>query len=224
MNKKFGIIITTFNRFEYAYKMLESFKKSNFLPNTIIKIFDDHSEDKNLLEYINNYEINDDNVKLYKYRNNYNLGSKLNYHNSILNFENEDIDYLINLDSDCILNKNWLLKLNELIYYFSEDLICSSFCCKYHHGNPDNKLLEIAEGYYERDTLNGLGVAFPKKIISEFKTIPQQHFDGFLCKELKQKHGLRCICTRDSYIQHIGKYGVHSNPDTCDISTNFIGE
>jgi len=222
-NNKFGIILTTFNRYEYLEKTLETLSKTNFLPNTIIKIFDDCSTENKVIELLNNFNLIDNNVKLIKIFNKNNLGSKENYKRSIISFENDDIDYIVNLDSDCLLNKDWLIKLNQLINNFEHNIICSSFSCLYHHGNPFNYVKEIDDCYYERDTLNGLGVCFPKILIKEFKLETHKHFDEYLCKELKNKYNMRCICTKTSYIQHIGVYGVHSNPNTCDISTNFIG-
>ena len=123
-----------------------------------------------------------------------------------------------------LINNDCMIELNKLINTFDENIICSSFCCKFHHGNPHNYIRLIEENYYERDTLNGLGVCFPKKLINDFNIETNKHFDEFLCKELKNKYNMRCICTSTSYIQHIGLYGVHSNPSTCDISDNFLGE
>lgn len=223
-NYKFGILINTFNRFEYAEKMLKSFSNTIFIPNTIVHVTDDCSTEEDLISFLEKYNINNKLITLNKFKNSVNIGSKNNYKNSILSFEDKDVDFIINLDSDCILNKNWLVKINELINNFNENIICSSFCCKYHNGNPSNYLKNISEDYYERETLNGLGVCFPKKLIDDFKIYTNKHFDEYLCKELKNKHNMTCICTSMSYIQHIGVYGVHSNPYTCDISDNFLGE
>jgi len=221
---KFGVNLTTFNRFEYLKKTLDSLSKTIFLPNTVLLITDDCSTDINVINLLNDFIINNENVKLIKYFNKSNLGSKNNYIKSILYFEQFDIEFLVNLDSDCILNNKWLIELNKLINTFDENIICSSFCCKFHHGNPHNYIRLIEENYYERDTLNGLGVCFSKKLINDFNIETNKHFDEFLCKELKNKYKMRCICTSTSYIQHIGLYGVHSNPSTCDISDNFLGE
>jgi len=220
---KFGIVLTTFDRFEYAQQMFMTLKTSSFLPNTILYISDDCSIDSNLINMIDDFSVDDNNLKIIKNFNKTNLGSKQNYQKSILFFEDKDVDFIINLDSDCLLNSKWLIKINELINDFDENIICSSFCCKYHHGNPYNYLKTIKENYYERDTLNGLGVCFPKSLLNDFKIETHKHFDEYLCKELKNKYNMTCICTKDSYIQHIGIYGVHSSPNTCDISNNFIG-
>jgi hypothetical protein len=134
----------------------------------------------NCIIRLNNFNLIDNNVKLIKIFNKNNLGSKENYKRSIISFENDDIDYIINLDSDCLLNKDWLIKLNQLINNFEHNIICSSFSCLYHHGNPFNYVKEIDDCYYERDTLNGLGVCFPKILIKEFKLETHKHFDEYL--------------------------------------------
>jgi len=222
---KFGINITTYNRYEYLFKTLESLKNTIFIPDTVMIITDDCSQDSRVLDYLNNYNIINNNVVIKKIFNEHNLGSKNNYHKSLLTFVNENIDFIINIDSDCILNKEWLIKINELINDFNdENIICSSFCCKYHFGNPSNKLQIVNEKYYERDTLNGLGICFPKKILYEFYSSSSMHFDGYLCHDLKKKHNMKCYCTKDSYMQHIGEFGEHSRPSAYDSSDNFIGE
>ena len=224
MEYKFGINITTFNRFEYLFKTLESLKKTIFIPNSIIKITDDNSTDINVINYLNNYSIENQNIELNFNENN--IGSFKNYQKTILTFADKNIDFLISLDSDCIMNPNWLLEINKLINIFGENIICSSFCCKYHHGNPGNPLIEVNENYYERTTLNGLGICFPKYLIEDFKENMPAHFDSTLCGKIKQKHNMKCICTKVSFMQHIGLNGEHSSEssDSCDISDNFIGE
>jgi GT2 family glycosyltransferase len=221
---KFGINVTTYNRYKYLLSTLESLKKTIFLPDTVLIITDDNSQEQDTINYLKNYNIENENIKIRKIFNESNLGSKDNYHKSLLSFIDEDVDFIVNIDSDCLLNKQWLLKINELINEFDDNIICSSFCCKYHFGNPNNKLEIIKEKYYERDTLNGMGICFPKKILHEFYNHSPLHFDGYLCHDLKNRYKMRCICTSISYMQHIGAYGVHSNPHAYDCSDNFIGE
>lgn len=221
---KFGINITTYNRFDYARTMLESLKKTVFLNKTVIRITDDASTETSLINYLSSYIIEDPNVTLKKLFNTNNLGSKRNYQHSLLGFEEEDVDFIVNLDSDCILNKDWLLKNKEVIEKFGKNILSSSFCCRYHHGNPSNKMVPLEDNFYERDTLNGLGICFSKEILSEFKKESHMHFDSYLNLELKPKHNLRCICTKDSYIQHIGIRGENSHPGSVDLSDNFVGE
>lgn len=220
----YGINITSYNRFSYLKTTLESFKKTIFLPNTVVIITDDASTDPDVITYLQKYTIENSNVTLKKNFNKVNLGSKENYHKSLLTFLSEEIDFIINLDSDTLFNKEWMVKNDEIIKKFGTDIISSSFCCKYHHGNPNNKLELLEENFFERDTLNGLGVCFPIYILQDFLKPTSKHFDEYLCKELKQKYNMRCICTKDSYMQHIGLFGVHSGPSTCDVSDNFLGE
>lgn len=227
---KFGINITTFNRPEYLKLFFESFVATKIFDNTIINVTDDFSTDletKDLLKkYIDYLSLNN---TVNFYQNGVNLGSKLNYEKSLLSFESTDIDFVINLDSDCILHKNWLVEIKEIIDVFGENILCSSFFCEHHLGNPNNRLEFIQKDknnrkYVIRDTLNGLGLCFPKKILSDFNVKTDKHFDTYVNTDLKNKYNLICVCTSVSYIQHIGKNGVNSTPDFYDFSKNFIEE
>lgn len=221
---KFGIIITTFNRFEYVKRMLESFKRTIFPEGTVVYINDDGSTDTELKKYIFGYHIENNNVILKKHLNQQNIGSKRNYVESVLRLEKEEIDFVINLDSDCVLNPKWLLKIKQIINNFGDNIICSSFFCRHHIGNPSNRLIPLKDEYYERDTLNGLGICFPSRYIEDFKIESDLHFDSFLAQVIKPKYNLKCICTNVSYIQHIGIKGVNSNPHSFDAAELFIGE
>jgi glycosyltransferase involved in cell wall biosynthesis len=225
----FGINITTFNRPEYVKTFFDSLKNTHILEGTIINITDDASTDSKTQELIKSFIESNEKIKVNFFKNEINLGSKINYEKSLCTFINENVDFIINLDSDCVFHNDWMLEIKKIISLFGENLLCSSFFCEMHLGNPKNGLHIIkneisGDVYVERDTLNGLGICFPKKILNEFlnKQITK-HFDSYLTDDLKKKYGLRCICTSVSYIQHIGEYGVNSRPNFYDKSNKFIG-
>ena len=225
----FGINITTFNRYEYVKTFFDSLKNTFILDNTIINITDDASTDNRVIDLIKNFINKNENDKVNFFQNETNIGSKINYEKSLCTFINEKVDFIINLDSDCIFHKNWMLEIKKIIDLFGENVLCSSFFCENHLGNPNNKLHFIKneidnQTYVERDTLNGLGICFPKKILNEFlNNNITKHFDNYLNDDLKKKYNLRCICTSVSYIQHIGEHGVNSRPNFYDKSNNFMG-
>ena len=240
MNYKYGINITTYNRPEYLEKMFFYFKKTNFLDNTIIKITDDFSDDKRTTDLVNDFELDNKNYKVKKYFNPFNFGAKLNYLRSVQRFWDEDVDYVVNLDSDAIVNKNWLIEINKMNNIFGPNVLSSVFYCDNSFGDvtigknthePVNKdffkKIENTNEYYKTKTLNGICLSFPKFIIKDlFDETHARHFDGLVSHDLKIKYNLQSICTSKSYVEHIGEYGVNSNinfPTTVDKATNFVG-
>lgn len=223
---KFGLNITTYDRVDYCKTFFESIKNTIFPPHTVIHITDDCSKNTEVHDIIQKFisDCNETTIKFYI--NDANLGSKENYKKSLLSFLDVDVDFIVNVDSDCLVNERWLLELNDIITHFGKEIICSSFYCENHLGNPNNKITIIDvenKKYIERDTLNGLGICFHKDLLYDFLSYnSEKHFDSFINYDLKKKYNLKCICTSISYMQHIGEYGVHSRPEFYDKSNSFI--
>ena len=135
---KYGISITTYNRPEYLSQFLETFRDTNFLEETVVRILDDDSSNKETLEMLNNFKIDNPNVELHIEHNLYNMGPVYNYTKNIIKFENDDVDYIINLDSDSIHNPEWLNKINEINNHFGPKVLSSVFWCD--HGYPYEKI------------------------------------------------------------------------------------
>jgi glycosyltransferase involved in cell wall biosynthesis len=224
---KFGINITTFNRPEYAEIFFKSLSNSELIDDTIINITDDCSSDENTINLISKFKETNEKKIINIFKNDVNIGADANYKKSLSTFIDLDVDFIVNLDSDCILNKNWMIELQDLIYEFGENNLYSVFFCEKNIGNLSNTYTEVIgqknqKTYYRRDSLNGLGLCFPKKILPDI--VNNQTgiwFDSYVNLKLRFTYDLTPICTSVSYIQHIGEIGVNSAPNNYDHSQSF---
>lgn len=216
---KYGICITTYNRPNYLSSFINTLKDTEFLNNTVIRILDDNSNNSKTLHLINNLPSFSDKVTLHFERNEKNLGPAFNYTENIKKFIDDDVDYIINLDADCILNKKWLKKINFINNCFGPNVISSVFWCD--HGYPTEEVIINDETFLKTRSLNGICLCFPKYFIDDFmnkKT--SRSFDGFVSYDLKHKYNLDTITTEISYLEHIGIKGVNYPPD---VAKQFIG-
>ena len=214
---KYGICITTYNRPEYLERFFATLKNTEFLDNTIVRILDDCSDERST-KIIEEFMIDSDKVKLFKETNIYNLGPGYNYTKNILNFKEDDVDYIINLDSDSVHNPKWLKKINLINNLFGPKVLSSVFWCD--HGYPYEKI-ELEETFLKTRSLNGLCLCFPKFFMQDFiDKKGSRSFDGFTSYDLKKKYDLETVVTELSYVEHIGLHGVNYPPD---IAKKFVG-
>lgn len=219
--KKYGILITTFNRYDYYKTTADSLKRCDLLPGTKIFINDDCSSDPRIKEVsldLQNY-FKDYDVRLFT--NEQNLGAQRNYRQSMLKFENEDVDYVINIDADCIFNKFWMKYLDQVISLFDYDVCANAFM-----GNLFHTVIFQNENYIETKTSNGLGVTLPRSMMGVFKDMPDTNaspFDGFVYAECR-KRNIKAVSPTNSYIEHIGYDGVNSMPNHLEKAVRFVYE
>lgn len=216
-----GIGITTFNREDVWERSVKSLSKSRFLDNTKIHLIDDNSHTDTNIElakkYLGDYELT-------TFKNPITIGSEENYRQLINSFKDTDVDVIVNLDSDGIYSPMWHEKLDSLMSQYEYNVIASVFFVRVHADQSHDPCIDLGD-HYERIGLNGLGLAFPSYLISEFSN-PQypRHMDTYITFELGPKYGLKRVCTKESYIDHIGFHGVHSRPNYLDVATDFVGE
>lgn len=217
-----GIAITTYNREDIWERSVKSLAKTEFLPHTKIRIFDDASNSSKNINLAEKYLSGQDLVIL---RNTNTVGSKENYRRVISSFSGSTaVDVIINLDSDAIYSPLWQKELDKLMKIFNYSVLANVFFVRHHIGNPSNKLVDYGD-YYERDSLNGLGLSFPGYIAQDFQIMNYPgHMDSYISFSLSKKYNLRSVCTKKSYIEHIGDYGVHSRSGYTDKATDFVGE
>ena len=216
---KYGISITTYNRPEYLSQFLETFRNTNFLEGTVVRILDDDSSNKETLEMLNNFKIDNPNVELHIEHNLYNIGPIYNYTKNIIKFENDDVDYIINLDSDSVHNPEWLNKINEINNHFGPKVLSSVFWCN--HGYPRTEVKIEEEKYLYTRSLNGICLCFPKFFVKEFVNKKNDRsFDGFTSYDLRHKYKLNTVTTKQSYVEHIGLHGINWPPD---VAHSFVG-
>lgn len=218
-NYKYGICMTTYNRPEYLSRSLETLKETQFLDGTIIRILDDDSSNKETKRLLQDFKIDNPFVKVFIETNIYNIGPIHNYTKNIIKFLNDDVDYVVNLDSDSIHNPKWLKKINLLNNYFGPEVLSSVFWCD--HGHPKQEFLINEEKFYKTRSLNGICLCFPKYFVKHFVDKKNNRsFDGFTSTDLRKKYNLDTVVTELSYVEHIGLHGVNYPPD---VAKKFVG-
>jgi len=257
---RYGIAITTHNRYEYLDRFLESFSLSHILDETEIIISDDCSSDDRVLPRIQDFYNKRSDLSISCYKNEINIGSKSHYVVVMSQLTAMGCDYLINIDSDCLLNPFWMIELDKLLSHFDYQALGSVFHTDTSKTtDPTNWEKDYNDKYIEKKNLNGLGLCFPAWYVKNWESewlseqkrreeaakakasilVPHQqqvlfhdgryestllHFDAYINKK-KEEYGMRSFCTRISYIDHIGEFGVNSRPGQMfDRAIDFIGE
>jgi len=214
-----NIGMTTYNRYSYLLRSIKSLFSTTFNDPTNLFIFDDASEDariKKLLESLGHKE----NLNVNIIYNKKNIGCDPNMLLSIKEaFKNTDDDYVITTDSDAIYNPEWYNNLKKRTLETQGKISgVSTF------NTPSHPTIgDYNEHLVEKESLGGFALAIKREV---FEQIPsnQRSWD-WLFTELSRDQGYKMLCTKDSYAEHIGKYGVHSvQGDEGDEAQNFLGE
>lgn len=220
----------TFNRLEYLTLCLESLKNT-IKPNNIFVNFHiiDDASNEDTKKFINNYDIT--------------CFDKFNKHLLEIKSEGvcelnllkcwdinhkENYDYYCVLDSDTLVNKNWLIKLCDLHNNYSHSynhLIVSAFDTKNH---PTHKKLINC---VEKKSIGGVNMFFNKKTYEEIVrpclNVSSVSWDWQVVNKIQNTKGCLFLVTTPSYIDHIGKISTarDSNIYTFfDQAKNFIGQ
>ncbi len=214
-----NVAMTCYNRYSYLLRSIKSLFNTNFNEPTNLFIFDDASEDvriKKLLESLGRKENLNVNITY----NKKNIGCDPNMLLSIkVAFDNTDDDYVITTDSDAIYNPEWYNNLKDRTLEIKENIAgVSTFNTPSH---PTIK--EYNEHLVEKESLGGFALAINRDLFKQISS-NQPSWDWTFTKIAKEQN-LKMLCTKDSYADHIGKYGVHSiQGDEGDEAQNFLGE
>lgn len=214
-----NIGMTCYNRYSYLLRSIKSLFNTNFDEPTDLFIFDDASEDvriKKLLESLGHKENLNVNINY----NKKNIGCDPNMLLSIKTaFDNTDDDYVITTDSDAIYNPEWYNNLKKRTLEIKEKVAgVSTFNTPSH---PE--IGKYNEYLVEKESLGGFALAINRDLFEQI-SLNQPSWDWTFTK-IAQQQKLKMLCTKDSYAEHIGKYGVHSmQGDEGDEAQNFLGE
>ena len=210
---KYGILICCYNRPEFLKQTFNSLKQSN-LDNSIIYIIDDKSTDQETINLINNFEIN--NIEIIKHTNDTNQGIQNNIKNGYDFLNRKRCEYITNIDSDVIMKKNWLPKLEETYKSIdtSNDITTHKFILTgFNTTQHSHKIYKTYDNFYEKKNIGGINHFFHNSLFGEIdsKLNKQKydHWDNRLCEYCLQNN-IGLFCTKPSVIQHIGKTGLNS--------------
>ena len=226
---KYGIAITSYNRYDYVQEFIESFERTHILDETTILVSDDNSEDERVRQAFQGFKERNPQLDVILSRNTNNMGSKAHYLNVMSRLRDMGCDYLINIDSDSIFNPNWMTELDKLLQHFDYNILGSVFFTDTSKTtDPSNWIKEYNDDYVEKNSLNGLGLALPSFYVDQWEIDAREgryeHFDAYIGTK-RHDYNMKCFSTKISYMDHIGETGVNSRPGAlCDKAINFAGD
>ena len=216
-----GLVVTTYNRPQYLARTLKSLKRSQ-LTNTIVLLVDDGSTDQRTLQQLEEFEGKKiPVVKAYRKKKN----GCLMYENLKWGWDfllkNYHCKYLLNLDPDAIVTKNWLIRLQAVYEQLSSEykhFVLTGFNAYQH------PLIEQRDNYYRKASAGGINFLFDGETYTEVvrPVLIDLQWDDHVVASLHEIGGA-LICTRPSVVQHIGRSGLWSswNSATFDFAIDF---
>ena len=221
---KYILAMTCYERFSYLKRTLESLLESDLSLCKKIYLVDDCSRDPRIKKYLSNlpeiFEV---------YYNQKNLGVDYNMLKSYkIAFEaNPESSNIVSIDSDCLYKKEWLTEIDKATNVFNDWGLITTFNTNVH------QVVEKAGDYLIKKSAGGFSALMRKKLLQEVLEDKDKIANGAF--ELKSgdtswdliynnkvhKNGMKIICTKTSFTDHIGKFGSHANGINFDQAENF---
>ena len=229
---KFGCVLSVYNRPDKVAQTIQSLRESYIPDDFLLVIVDDGSDisvDLNV-DFLNHVII----------RKNKNYGIS---HTLVMGWDfiyNMNIPYMINLDSDVVVSRNWLSKILNVHKLENEPHITTGFNGKYH------KIIETNSKFHIKNSIGGVNLFFDRNLYETIRpcltknpTIPQNVINNMdLYGENPKLHNLykgwdwglmaicdkkniKKLCCNPSVVQHMGDVGLTSNPNRFEQCVDF---
>lgn len=216
MMKRLMVGICTYNRKNIINYTSRSLKEVENIEKTDVRIYDDCSEEYDV-DFLKQVYSMATKVS----RNEKNTGADYNTRSMIMDFAKSDNDYLFIADSDLVFNKDILVHIEKIIDELEKNgkmVIFSLF-----NAHTHETIKEFNEDLVVKKEIGAAGTVISKKAVLEF--INKEYngkisIDNFFSNILREK-GNEILCTKNSYVQHIGIVGQNSFVDSVDIGVNF---
>jgi len=218
---KYGLVVPFYSRVNYVKDFLESLHQSD-LSNCLI-IFMDESMTKDVNEdhiavhsLIKNFKI-PNLIKVFKNKHGNMFDSILTAWDMIYPF----CDHLITLDSDTIMKKDWISKINESYYAMKNDYPDNKFiiCSGFNAVTERHCIIEKRSQYILKNSVGGCNMFFHKDIYPDYirKTLISHKWDSNIISYIQFLNGV-IGTTNPSVIQHIGEIssGHRDEPSNSD--------
>lgn len=214
---KVTIAIATFNRKPELEIMAFSLKKLENLEKFNLKIFDDKSSDydKGFLKKLfptAEIIIRKENLKADK---NMNLIHK--------DFLKSNDDYLLQVDSDVIFNKDFFSVIQKIVSENRKEVF-SLYNSNNHNFLEKNNLVRINEiDFKEKKSIGGICVLFPREILKNIvENVPKGKNYDWRWSEYLHKNNIKILVSQKSYLQHMGILnGQNSSKSNMDFGIGF---
>jgi len=234
---KVGIMIPCYNRPEYVKSCFENLKKSR-LEDTLIVIVDDGSDDKETVDLIKDFEM--ENVDVVKLRNESNLKVAKTM---LRGFDHlyGACEFMCNIDSDTIMKPEWIEvmmrtyhKSEKVLSGEKDGVIVTGFNAGY-VGRDGHPIIKTYDDFYTKNTIGGANVMFHEKdYLKIFRNSIQNHieesppvdcpecplmatgytsWDYSFCNKA-HSYNYAIVVTRPSVVQHIGQVGMNSGVES----------
>jgi Glycosyl transferase family 2 len=214
-----GLVITIYNRPGYLKRTLLSLSNSD-LPDTVIMLIDDLSDDHatlDLVEHCSHPQAPVIKVKRVGFSEEYPRPATINQ-NLLFGWSflasQFQTTYLSNLDADMIVRRDWMSRLRTTHLLLAEQ--CNQFILS-GFNTPSHTVVETCPEYYRKRTFGGAHLFFHANELVEVAYAgtnllvakPSEAWDSVLIDYLISR-AYRFYATRPSVTQHIGKDGINS--------------
>ena len=221
---KYIIAMTCYERYSYLKKTIDSLLESDLSLCKKIYLVDDCSRDpriKKLLKTLPDiFEV---------HLNEKNLGVDFNMLKSYrIAFEsNPEYSNIVSVDSDCVYKKEWLNELDKASKAYLNWGLITTFNTEVH------KTLEASGNYLIKKSAGGFSALMRKSLLEEVLQDKEKIANGafelkagdtswdLIYNDKVHKNGLKIICTKTSFTNHIGKFGSHANGVSFDQAVEF---
>ncbi len=209
------ICLTTYNRFEVLQASLNSLMHTQFLPNTQLIVQDDASTDRRVRQLLQQYpwriptEVN---------INTCNLRCDANVQSVIDKGFALGGECVFVVDSDALYHPDWMQQTMDLYQRYPKAGVITTF-------NTDkHQVLEERDDCIVKKSMGGFAVLLKKEMYAHVKKTRGWDWEMTrVCSEM----GYEMLATKNSYVDHIGYIGTHSNARTierCATALNFVGD
>ena len=210
------LCLTTYNRSDILQHSLESLMATDFPENTRLLVKDDCSSDPKVKQLLTGLPPT---IPVQVQVNQRNLRCDANVMQSIKEgFLISNAPYVFVIDSDGVYHPQWMKQLLALYHKYPDAGAISAF-------NTDkHKTIHEYDDCVEKHSIGGFAVLVKREV---FEGITTTTGWDWRMTEVCQIHGFKMLATKQSYADHIGYIGTHSNLRTigrCATALNYIGD
>jgi hypothetical protein len=216
---KYGLVVPFFSRANYVKEFLESLQNAD-MSNCLVIFMDesmtkDVNEDHNAVHaLIKNFKI-PNLIKVFKTRHGNMFDSILTGWDMIYPF----CEYLITLDSDTIMRKDWISKIDGSFQAMKNDNPGNQFVLAsgFNTETERHRIIERRSQYILKNSVGGCNMFFHKDIYPDYirKTLISYKWDSNIVSYIQELCGI-IGTTTPSVIQHIGEVSSGHRDDPVD--------
>ena len=221
--------MTCYNRPSYLRTTLSSLMKSNIPEDTYLYITDDCSSNLETLDILNSIKsVGKLTVNINRRKNH--VGITKNVLDGLKHcFDKSGSDFVIALNSDCVFNPSWLVKLLDAKIKLADRNIgaITAFNMQYTGDKVKQDynhtiITTLSNGIRVKDSCSGFCTMINRDVFSTLGNI-KDHWDcRYVDRCRTMKYGI--FCTDKSYVQHIGIDGIHTRSNNeIDVAIDFVG-